>query len=151
MRADARGLLIVASFLSFGIAALHIVIIGVGSPAYLYFGAGGMAQLAAQASWAPALVTWGITAVLVVFGLYALAGAGVVRSLPFLQAGIMVIGSIYTLRGLVVVLDLVRLSRGAGYPVRQTVFSAVSLGVGLVYLAGAFARSGSAGGAHATR
>jgi hypothetical protein len=145
----ARELLIVASLLSFGIAALHIVIIGVGSPAYLYFGASGMAQLAAQNSWTPALMTWAITAVFVVFGLYALAGAGVVHSMPFVQAGVIVIGGIYTLRGLVVILDLVRLSRGAGYPVRQTVFSAVSLGVGLVYLAGAFARSGSAGGAHA--
>ena len=95
------------------------------------------------------VVTWGLTAVFIVFGLYALAGAGVIGGLPFVQAGVVVIGGIYTLRGLVVVLDLVRLSRGAGYPERQTVFSAVSLGVGLMYLAGAFWRSGSSReGAH---
>ncbi len=143
MRTNARSVLILAALLNFGIALLHIVIIGIGSPAYLYFGAAEMARLSAQGSWVPVLVTWGLTAVFVVFGLYALAGAGVIRGLPFARAGVVIIGGVYTLRGLVVVLDLVRLSRGVGYPERQTVFSAVSLGVGIICLAGAFWRSGS--------
>ncbi len=143
MKTSARSVLILAALLNFGFALLHIVIIGIGSPAYLYFGAADMAQRSAQGSWVPALVTWGLTAVLLVFGLDALAGAGVIRGLPFVQAGVVVIGGVYTLRGLVVVLDLVRLSRGAGYPERQAVFSAVALGVGLLYLAGAFWRSAS--------
>ncbi len=152
MNTGARSVLILAALLNFGIALLHVVIIGIGWPAYLYFGAADMAQLSAQGSWVPALATWGLTAVFVVFGLYALAGAGVIRGLPFVRAGVVVIGGIYTLRGLVVVLDLVRLGRGAGYPERQTLFSAVSLGVGLLYLAGAFWRSGrSTAGAHVAR
>jgi len=132
-----------AALVSFGIAVLHVVIIGIGSSAYLYFGAADMAQLAAQGSWVPALVTWGLTIVFIVFGFYALAGAGVMRSLAFVQTGVLVIGGLYTLRGLIVIPDLVRLSRGAGYPARQTVFSVVSLAVGLMYVAGAFARSRS--------
>lgn len=143
VKTRSRSVLILAALFSFGIALLHIVIIGIGPPGYLYFGAAEMAQLSAQGSRVPALVTWGLTAVFTVFGLYALAGAGVLRRLPFVQAGVVLIGGIYTLRGLVVILDLVRLSRDAGYPERQTVFSAVSLSVGLMYLAGAFWRSGS--------
>ena len=143
MKTSAKSVLILAALLSFGIALLHLVIIGVGSPGYLYFGAADMAKLSAQGSWIPALVTWGLTVVFIVFGLYALAGAGAIRGLPFVRAGVVVIGGIYTLRGLVVALDLVRLCRGAGYPGRQTVFSAVSLGVGVMYLVGAFWWSGS--------
>jgi hypothetical protein len=143
VKTSATSVLISAALLSFVIALLHIVIIGIGSPGYLYFGAADMAELSAQGSWVPAMVTWGLTAVFVVFGLYALAGAGVIRGLPFVRVGVVVIGGAYTLRGLVLILDLVRLSRGGGYPARQTVFSAVSLAVGLMYLAGAFWRSGS--------
>jgi hypothetical protein len=136
---SAKRALITAAVFSFGIAALHVVIIGIGSPGYLYFGAAGMAQLAAHGSRVPALLTLGLTGVFIVFGCYALAGAGLIRRLPFVHAGLVVIGGLYAMRGLVVILDLVRSSRGAGYPVRQTVFSAVSLGVGVLYLTGAFA------------
>jgi hypothetical protein len=39
-----------------------------------------------------------------------------------------------------VILDLARRNRGAAYPVRQTVFSAVSLGIGVLYFAGVLGR-----------
>ena len=63
-----------------------------------------------------------------------------------MRVGLVAIGAVYALRGLVVVPDLVRLARGAGYPFRQTVFSAVSLTVGLLYLVGV-ARGGGQGAA----
>jgi hypothetical protein len=51
------------------VAALHVVIIFVGAPAYRYFGAGEpMARLSEQGSTTPALVTAGLT---VVFGVWA--------------------------------------------------------------------------------
>jgi hypothetical protein len=125
-----------AALFSFSIAALHVVVIAIGAPAYLYFGSARLAELAGQGSMIPTLMTSGITAAFVVFGLYALAGAGVIGRLPFVRAGLVAIGVVYTLRGLVVVLDLLRLSRGEEYPARQTVFSAVSLLVGCLYLAG---------------
>jgi hypothetical protein len=142
MKLEAGFVLKVAALLSFFLALLHMVTIAIGARAYLYFGAAQLADLASQGSMIPALVTWGITAVFVVFGLYALAGAGTIRGLPFVRAGLVAIGAAYTLRGLVVVLDLVRLSRGEDYPVRQTVFSAVSLLMGCLYLMGAVSGRG---------
>lgn len=53
------------------------------------------------------------------FGVYALSGAGVVRPLPLVKLGLVMIGSIYALRGLVVIRDILRLVRGDGYPLRQ--------------------------------
>ena len=138
MKTAGSALLVAASLLSFGIALLHAVMIAVGPRAYLYFGAAQFAELAGRGSIVPAAVTLGITGIFAVFGLYGLAGAGVICDLRFVRTGLATIGAPYTLRGLVLVLDLVRLSRGAGYPVRQTVFSAVSLSVVLLYFVGVF-------------
>ncbi len=55
-----------------------------------------------------------------------------------LAAGLVVIGTVYVLRGLIVALDVPRLIYRAGYPFRQTAFSATALAVGLIYLAGIY-------------
>jgi hypothetical protein len=125
-----------AATASFAIALLHLVIIFMGPEAYAYFGAVDLGALKDQGSRVPDLITLGLVAVFSLFGLYALSGAGMIRRLPLLRTGIIAIGSIYTLRGLVFFLDLVRFVQGAGYPLRQTVFSAVALGTGLAYLIG---------------
>ena len=139
---DTRGgiWLIVGAGFSSGIALMHVVIIFIGAPAYLYFGAADLARLASRGSLFPALLTLLITAVFMAFGSYALSGAGLIRRLPFLVPGLFLIGGVYTLRGLIVVQDLIRMVRGAGYPFRQTAFSAVSLIVGLVHFIGIFRR-----------
>ncbi len=121
---------------NFIIAVVHLAIIVIGAPAYLYFGRVDLAQLAANGSVFPALVTFALALVFVSFGLYALSGAGFIQRLPLLKLGLVFIGSVYVLRGLIVVLDLLRLVRGAGYPFRETVFSAVALIIGLTYLYG---------------
>jgi hypothetical protein len=126
--------------LNFAIAAIHVGIIFAGPPAYLYFGSAGLAAQAQSGSPAPALLTAGLVVVFVAFGLYALSGAGVIRPLPLLWPALAAIGAGYTLRGLVVILDLLRLARGAGYPLRQTVFSAIALAIGLLYIMGALRR-----------
>ena len=133
-------MLVLAAALSFAIALLHLAIIFMGPQAYTYFGAADLGALEAQGSRIPDLVTLVLVAVFAVFGLYALSGAGVIRRLPLLATGLVVIGSIYTLRGLVVVPDLIRLVQGAGYPLRQTVFSTTSLAIGLAYLLGTMRR-----------
>jgi hypothetical protein len=135
-----RALLILGAGANFLIAVLHLVIILVGAPAYLYFGAADLARMAEAGSPTPALLTLGLTAAFMAFGLYGLSGAGVMRRLPLLTLGLALIGAVYTLRGLVVILDLARLMRGADYPFRQAVFSAVALAIGLAYLLGAFQR-----------
>lgn len=80
------------------------MIIFVGAPGYRYFGAGEViARLAEQGSPVPALVTLGVGAVFAVFAVRAFSGAGLVGRLPLLRSGLLVIGAIYTLRGLVAV------------------------------------------------
>jgi hypothetical protein len=68
------------------------------------------------------------------FGLYGLSGAGLIRRLPLLRLGLLVIGAIYTLRGLVLIYDLIGLFNGA--PLHPAIFSLVALLVGLCYLIG---------------
>ena len=136
MPASGRTLLLVGAALNLGLAALHLIIIFVGAPAYLYFGAASLAQMAEAGSAEPALITFGLAGIFVAFALYALSGAGIVGRVPFLTSGLVSIGILFTLRGLIVVVDVARLITGAGYPIRQTVFSSAALVIGLVYLLG---------------
>lgn len=127
-----------AGWLSVAVAALHVVIIFFGAPAYHYFGAGeDMARQAEAGSIVPAAMTLFIAAVFAVFALYAFSGAGRLRRLPLLRTGLVVIAAIYTLRGLGLILELIQFAQGSATVMpRQLVFSAVSLTIGLLYLAG---------------
>lgn len=130
-------LLLFGGVANFGIAILHLAIIVIGVPAYLYFGAVELAQLAAAGSVLPALLTFILAFGFGVFGLYGLAGARGWH-VPLLRIGLLGIGGLYFLRGLVVLLDVARWLRGDDYPLRQLFFSAVALGIGLLYLGGTF-------------
>lgn len=136
MNTSGKTLLAIGAGLNFAIAMVHIGIILWGAPAYLYFGAADLAQMSETGSVVPALLTLSLTFAFTAFGLYALSGAGILRPLPLVTLVLVCIGSVYTLRGLIVVLDIVRLIRGAGFPFRQTVFSAIALATGLLYLIG---------------
>ena len=82
-------------------ACLHLAIIAGGASWYRAFGAGeGMARAAARGSWRPAAITLGIAAVLAIWSLYAFSGAGLIRRLPLLRTGLVIITAIYLLRGL---------------------------------------------------
>lgn len=81
-------------------ALLHLGCIVFGANWYRFFGAGErMAQLAEAGSPVPALVTAGIAAVLGLWSLYALSGAGLVPRLPLLRVALCAIAAIYLLRG----------------------------------------------------
>ncbi len=130
--------LVLGACLSFGVALLHLGIIFAGPDAYTYFGAPDLAPREAAGSPVPDAITAGLVAVFAVFGCYALAGAGHVRRLPLLGLALLAIGAVYTVRGLALFPELVRLARGtATFPARYAVFSAVSLLAGAAYLAGA--------------
>ena len=130
-------LLLAAAALSFALAALHLVVVFVGAPGYNYFGAPELGELARRGSAAPALITLGLVVVFGVFGLYALAGARRVGRLPLLPAVLVAVGGIFTLRGVALFFELPALLQGStSFPARYAVFSAASLVVGLVYLAG---------------
>ncbi|MEO6293699.1 MAG: hypothetical protein ABIO88_13885 [Burkholderiaceae bacterium] len=92
--------LVVGALLSALAAAAHIGIIIGGAPWYRFFGAGEQFAVATeQGKLYPAVVTFGIAAVLATWSAYALSGAGWLNGLPFLKLGLCVITGIYLLRG----------------------------------------------------
>ena len=97
--------LISAAVCCFAAAAAHIAIVIGGPDWYRFFGAGEeMAQMAARGEVYPIVVTLMIAAVLAIWGLYALSGAGVVRRLPLLKLALVVIAFIFCARGSVGIL-----------------------------------------------
>jgi hypothetical protein len=96
--------LLAGALLSATAAALHLAVIVFGAPWYRFFGAGEqMARLAEAGSIYPALVTLAIAAMLVVWSLYALSGAGLIAPLPLLRPALCAITAVYLMRGLVIV------------------------------------------------
>lgn len=93
--------LIVGGVLSLLAALTHIGVMIGGADWYRVFGAGeALATMVEQGSWCPAMLTAGIAAMLFVWALFAFSGAGLMRKLPWLRAGLVVITSIYLLRGI---------------------------------------------------
>lgn len=127
-----------------GVASLlHIAIILGGPGWYRFFGAGErMARLAARGSSYPTLITASITAILGVWTLYALSGAGIIRRLPFLRLSLVLIAAIYLARGAlgVPVVLLVEDPYTSELRARMTfmvVSSAICAFLGLCYAVGA--------------
>lgn len=82
-------------------ALLHLACIAFGAPWYRAMGAGEqMARMAERGDPYPAIVTTAIACVLLVWALYALSGAGVIRRLPLLRPVLWAITGIYLLRGI---------------------------------------------------
>lgn len=92
--------LIVSAALSAVAAALHLACIAFGAAWYRAMGAGEeMAKLADAGSSYPAKITLIISAILILWSLYALSGSGVIRRLPFLRLVLCAITAVYLLRG----------------------------------------------------
>jgi hypothetical protein len=102
MQTDVNVPLAVGALLSAIAALLHLGIIAGGPAWYRFFGAGErFAHAAAQRRWYPTLVTLGIAAVLAAWSAYALAGAGLIGTLPLLKAALAGITAVYLVRGIV--------------------------------------------------
>lgn len=99
MNASSRWLT-VAALLCFGIALLHGAMIFMGPDAYVYFGAPQLGRAEARGYAYPDQMTVGLVLVFSAFGAYALSGAGRMRRLPLLRIGLVLIGAVFTLRGL---------------------------------------------------
>jgi hypothetical protein len=132
----AKQLLKIAAGLSFAVAIFQAVI-SFSSSWSIYFGA----PEELTSSPLILLIAGLIAAVIfMVFGLYALAGAGYFHSLPILRLGLLGIGSVYTLRGLFVIPVLLIMTGvlqvSDVLPPQALASSLVSLLIGLVYLAG---------------
>jgi hypothetical protein len=131
-----RRFLIAGGTASFALAALHVLIIAIGPPAYLYFGRPDLAEAADRGSLMPPLATAAITFLLSVWGIYGYSGGRLIRRVPFLRTGLVTVTLIYLARGLVLVADYSRWLAGEEYPPRQAVFSATALAIGLCYAIG---------------
>lgn len=122
---------------------LHVAIIVGGPDWYRFFGAGErMARMAARGSPYPAIVTAGIAAILGVWMLYALSGAGVIRRLPLLLPALVLIAAIYLGRGvlgipLVLLADDPYANQLKAKMTFMIVSSAICIALGLCYAAGA--------------
>lgn len=117
------------------VAALHLLCIVFGASWYRFLGAGEeMAQLVNAGSPLPALITFGIAALLSLWSAYALAGAGVIRKLPFTRLGLCAIAFIYCFRGLAFP------SLIFFFPGNSSIFwmvsSSLSFGIGMLHVFG---------------
>lgn len=137
--------LVWAAMLSFGAALLHLATIAGGEDWYRAMGAGEqMARMARAGDPYPTYLTLFIAAVLSLWGLFALAGAGVIRKLPFTRLALYLIAAVYTLRGLYGLVLAGLLGAGmldAPYLISLgirfwLVSSLICLGIGLVHIAG---------------
>ena len=96
--------LLAGAALSLAAAVLHIAVIFGGPAWYRFFGAGEeIATAAERGSSMPAIITSGIATLLMLWGLYALSGAGRLRRLPLLKTALVLITTIYLARGLLLV------------------------------------------------
>ncbi len=101
MSATKVSFLLVGAALSGLAALLHLGCIAFGAPWYRFLGAGErMAQLASTGHWYPTVTTLTIAAILSVWALYALSGAGVIARLPLLRVALCAITAAYLLRAI---------------------------------------------------
>ena len=129
-----KQMLLLSGVLSFAFA-LFQVIISFSPSLSLYFGA---PENLVTNDFALILISFIVAGFLSIFGLYAISGAGYIRTLPWLKQMLVVISGIYILRGLLlipeflVVIGAIQVS----IPVapRFVVFSAGSLLMGLFYI-----------------
>ena len=137
MAATRNSPLILGASLSATAALAHLGCIVFGASWYRFLGAGEqMAVMAARGHWYPTVVTSIIAAVLLVWALYALSGAGVIHRLPLLRPVLCAITAVYLLRGLAFAPML------ALFPGRSPAFwlwsSAICLAIGVVHLVGVY-------------
>ncbi|MCU7930892.1 MAG: hypothetical protein KZQ90_08830 [Candidatus Thiodiazotropha sp. (ex Codakia rugifera)] len=127
--------LVWAGSLSLLAGFLHIAIIVGGPDWYRFFGAGEqLAQLAEQGSPIPGTLTAVIALILMVWSLYAYAGAGLVHQLPWLRPLLITITGIYLLRGLALLPLLVLAPQTIDTFLLMS--SLISLSIGMLFFSG---------------
>lgn len=131
-----KPLLVFSAAGDLAVALLHVGIVAMGPKAYAYFGAVSLAMAAQRGELWPSALTLAVGVVCAAWGAYALSGARLIRPLPLLRTVLTCVSALYLLRGLVVIPDLLRIFAGAEYPLRQTIFSAISLLLGITHTAG---------------
>lgn len=121
------------------ISILHLIL-SINPELYRLIGSGQgspLAQLAEQGSSLTMLATIFLTLTFAIWALYAFSAIGLVRRLPLLRTGIVLIGAIYILRGLFLPTEI-NMVRNQGYPFQFIIYSSISLLAGWLYLLGYF-------------
>jgi hypothetical protein len=133
-----RTVLLVGAGCSLAVSLLHAVLPLIGPAAYRFIGGFNEARaVESGAAVRVALIAESVALLFAIWALYALSGAGALRRLPLLRPGLLVIGGIYTLRGLKLIPEIVASLQGRlGAPQHFLWFSAVSLAIGACYLVG---------------
>ena len=126
-------LLLAGGYFSLAFAAFQVSAIGWSPSAVRYFG--GPADLRIERPILYALLCLAVGAIVAVFGVYALSGAGKIRRMPLLRTVLISVTAIYLLRGLLFIPQLPVVLKHPGL-VRFLAFSAISLCLGMVHLAG---------------
>ncbi|HUI29649.1 MAG TPA: hypothetical protein VLX91_05495 [Candidatus Acidoferrales bacterium] len=132
----AKQLLATAAGLSFAVALFQLVVT-FSIPWSLYFGAPPSVVSKPLVLYASGTI---VAIIFFIFGLYALSGAHMIRRVPLLRTGLVTIMALYTIRGLLLVpevLTYIYNPRGAAiFPKPALWSSAVSLIIGIIYLVG---------------
>lgn len=120
------------------VAALaHLGCIVFGGDWYRFFGAGEqMAKMAEAGDPHPTIVTSVIVVILSTWSIYGLSGARVIGKLPFVRTALVIISSIYVLRGVVFVVLMPM------FPENSITFwlvsSTICLSIGMLYSVGTY-------------
>lgn len=127
--------LLLAAVLSFIAALLHFACIPWGASGFRFLGAGEpIVSMSAAGHWYPSLVAFVIGAILSVWTIYALSGAGLIPPLPYLRLVLIGITAVYLLRA--VAFPLLK----PAFPGNSTTFwlitSAICLVIGIAHLVG---------------
>jgi putative oxidoreductase len=134
--------LFLAGILTAMISFMHIGIVLGGPDWYRFFGAGeGMAQQAEAGLALPIITTLSIAMIMGIWSLYAFSGAGRIRRLPLLRPVLVLITTIFILRGLlgiplVLVIDDPYLNELEEKMTFMVVSSLICLGFALLYAKG---------------
>jgi hypothetical protein len=130
--------MLVAGAMVLIIALVHLAAIFIGAPAFEYLDAPELAEAMREGrTTIPIALTSAVIVVMLVFGVYTLSGAGLIRPLPRLRMMLGIIGGIFVLRGLAVIwfVYLVVSDSPDAIP-REIHFSLVSLAIGVLVLLG---------------
>lgn len=141
------GLLVTAGFMSLAVALFHVVAAFVPR---LQRSFGAPESLIAAGPLAIGVACFALTALFSIWAAYAFSGAGWLPNMPFLGLALLAIGAVYALRGTLLGPQLLavagRWPRDIQTEPQHLVSSAVSLTIGLVYLAGTLVSWSELGG-----
>jgi len=140
MRNFGKLCLLLAGLSSSLIALIHVIIIIIGEPTYRSLEGVGeeLANMLISGSIIPTLITLLITLFFIIFAVIGFSGAKIITRLPLLRTGIIIVATIYLLRGLIN-LPYYSIIIAYGQMIenyKSIILDSVSLLIGLFYLVG---------------